>query len=404
MSTDIDRSDAHDDPSDAELDATDGLLSSIATGTVATAGEAPDPVTELLRAASGPAGAGELVGADQFVAAVSSTDTEPRRAGTSPAALVGKAFAAKAAVIAAVTVLGIAGAGAATGVILRVANDSGPQPVVTVDDPDVASTTPDDSPDLGGLTRDPGSAGSNVDPARVRTCAAATDVPGLERLANAATAANSTAADYCRGTGTLADPDRPGTDARTDSSASADDRLATGGRRADPAVPPDRPARNDANGSGSGNGAATPGTPNTNTNANPKAGNGATNGNSNGPANGNSNGNGAATPGTPNTNANPKAGNGATNGNSNGPANGNRADNNGAATPGTPNTNANPKAGNGATNGAEAPAAGGSAAGARSVDRGTGGVRGNDTAPDTSKGGRGGARATVATPASTPPR
>jgi hypothetical protein len=321
MTTDLGRSDAHGTPEDVQLDASDRLLTAIAAGTTSTGTLASDPLTELLRTASGPAGSGELVGEEQFVAAVSTPAEQRRRAGASPAGLVGKAVAAKVAVIAAVTVLGIAGAGAATGVILRVANDDAPQPLVTVDDPDATPPDAEQEWQLDDSTRDRADAGAGADPVRVRTCAAATSPTGLEQLARAASVASTTAADYCRGTGTAADPDRPDEVTGEDGAPTADDpsssespRSGTDTPTAEPGPPSGAGGSSNGNGGGNTNRPDTPGTPNAN--ANPKATNGATNGvgNQGATPNGGGNGNGTTTPGTPNANADPKATNGATNG------------------------------------------------------------------------------------------
>lgn len=326
MSAHLGHADAHDTPSEHELDASDRFLSSIAAGAMPTDAVGPDPLTELLRAASGPAGAGELAGSEQFVAAVSAKETSTRR-GATPAVFVGKAVAAKVAVIAAVTVLGIASAGAATGVILHVANDDAPQPVVTVDDPDASPLeTPVDRLRVDG-SRDARGSGAAADPVRVRTCAAAITPTGLEQLARAAGAASTTTDEYCRGTATIADPDRPEVAA-----SGADESSSTDGPSSRTSPPSDQDGR-----------AADPG---------PPAGAGGS-GNGGGNSSGGNN-SGSGTPGTPNSNANPKSGNGATNGggnaggaNTGSPNGGNQGGN---STPGTPNTNANPKAGDGAAN------------------------------------------------------
>jgi hypothetical protein len=386
MTADPGRDDGDDMPSQTELDATDRVLSSIAVGTRPSDGAEHDGVTQLLLAASGPAGAGELVGSDRFVDAVSSAPTRPHRA-SAPVAFVGKAVAAKAAVIAAVTVLGIAGAGAATGVILHVANDTRPQPVVTVDDPDATSTGRDGNGelDLGDPTFDGTGPGPSIDPARVRTCASATDGPGLAQLAQAATEANTTATDYCRGTGTAADPDRP--DAATPPDAtSSDDRATARDRGADAGAPPATPGPpagggGPANGGGSSNGSnnagsnnkggATPGTPNSNANGN------ATPGTPNPNAAGNNHG--GATPGTPNPNAN---GNAAGNGGHGNGGSGSGTSNGGAAAGGQ-----KANAGNGSPSsvGNGAGSAGGSAADARVLGGATSGG-GGDTAPGAARG------------------
>lgn len=328
--------DARTGADEHELDAADQLLTSIARSTETT--DPPtDAVATLLRSASGPAGPGELAGAGLFARAVSeqaATKADERRRAPRSITLLGRVVAVKAVLVAAVAALGIAGAGAATGAIMHVVNERNADPVVTIDDP-VVGMGPEETGGGAGGSASAGVVERGVAsiPIAERTvaCAAAVDAPGLTALATAASAAGATPTDFCRGTGTSADPevaaDEPSTGAPASGSAPGDD--AAGGRDT---------GKGDSGGNnGNGNNAGGNPTPGSNgaTNGsspqaggNPAPGKGA--GNSNAGGNGSGNGNAAGNP-------NPGGGNG--NGNSGGNPN-----------PGGGNGNVNPAPGKGAGN------------------------------------------------------
>jgi hypothetical protein len=329
--------DAGPTPDQHDLDAADQLLTSIARGTDTT-DPSTDAVATLLRTASGPAGPGELAGAGLFAHRVTeqaaTNADEPRRAPRS-ITLLGRVVAVKAVLVAAFAALGIAGAGAATGAIMHVVNERNADPVVTIDDP-VVGMDPEATGGGAGASSSAGAAerGAASIPVaeRTATCAAAVDAPGLTALATAASAAGATPTDFCRGTGTSADPevaaDEPSDGAPASGAAPGDD--AAGGR---------------GNGNDNGNNAGGNPTPGSNgaTNGsspqaggNPAPGKGA--GNSNAGGNGNAGGNNNAG-GNGNAGPHPNPGGGKGNGNSRGTQN-----------PGGGNGNVNPAPGKGVGN------------------------------------------------------
>ena len=129
---------AESTPSAAELEESERLFADLRSGDLEFTS---DPTVRLLRSARGPATPDELIGADDFaehVAVASGAGITARHAmsgGTVPASwrermrLIGRALAAKAALIAGIGVLGVAGAGAASGVII--ASHQQPEPSTT---------------------------------------------------------------------------------------------------------------------------------------------------------------------------------------------------------------------------------------------------------------------------------
>ena len=105
-------------PSAAELDETDRYLDRLAAGGRRVAADAGGA---LLSSAAAPGEESELAGASAFTAALADSVDERRALADEPRTInvLGRVIAAKVAVIAAVATLGIAGAGAATGVILQ---------------------------------------------------------------------------------------------------------------------------------------------------------------------------------------------------------------------------------------------------------------------------------------------
>jgi uncharacterized membrane protein YgcG len=152
--------DAAEAPSDAELDLTDRFLTDLAAGL--SAGEAQlQPVADLLLAVRAPAAAEELEDRVGFATLVNNLHSPAPVAAAAHARrprtvrhrldLLGRALAAKAAIIAAMTVVGVAGAGAATGLIaVAVSNDP---PPTTAPAPTALDGAPD-APTIGGWTDD----------------------------------------------------------------------------------------------------------------------------------------------------------------------------------------------------------------------------------------------------------
>jgi hypothetical protein len=120
----MDPSDGTAVPSVEDLDATDRLLDAIARGGL----RATDPGIELLSLAAGPANDAEMAGGAGFVAAVAdasrhrhmAAEHRPHRS----ISRVGRVLVAKAAVLASLLAVGVAGAGAVTGVIAYTAHQN----------------------------------------------------------------------------------------------------------------------------------------------------------------------------------------------------------------------------------------------------------------------------------------
>lgn len=120
----MDPSDGAAVPSVVDLDATDRLLDAIARGGV----RATDPGIELLSLAAGPVDDAEVVGAADFVAAVAGASPHrhlvpalgPQRTTTN----VFRVVVAKSALLASLLAVGVAGAGAVTGVIAYTAHQN----------------------------------------------------------------------------------------------------------------------------------------------------------------------------------------------------------------------------------------------------------------------------------------
>lgn len=159
-------------PSAEELDATDRLLDAIARDGV----RAAEPEIELLRLAAGPAADAETEGAAGFAAALADAvghrPVVSERRPSSSISHLGRVLAAKIAVLASLLAVGVAGAGAVTGVIAYTAHhnqapDRLLRPEVTTIEPDATPRAPaDDGRDERGAptptptTADDGAAGA----------------------------------------------------------------------------------------------------------------------------------------------------------------------------------------------------------------------------------------------------
>ena len=187
-------------PSAAELDETDRYLDRLAAGGSARPADAGGA---LLSSAAAPGEEPELAGASAFTAALADSVDERRALADEPRTInvLGRVIAAKVVVIAAVAALGIAGAGAATGVILQ-----------SVDRETPSTTAPDTTDDLvPGASDSEGASGgraasSNDVPSlsvavatqRVAVCEAATTDVGRAELTRTAEELGATPAEFCQ--------------------------------------------------------------------------------------------------------------------------------------------------------------------------------------------------------------
>ena len=187
-------------PSAAELDETDRYLDRLAAGGSARPADAGGA---LLSSAAAPGEEPELAGASAFTAALADSVDERRALADEPRTInvLGRVIAAKVVVIAAVAALGIAGAGAATGVILQ-----------SVDRETPSTTAPEPTDDLvPGASDSEGASGrraasSNDVPnlsvavatQRVAVCEAATTDVGRAELTRTAEELGATPAEFCQ--------------------------------------------------------------------------------------------------------------------------------------------------------------------------------------------------------------
>ncbi len=312
-------------PTDSDLDETDRTLDLLATG---GSPASSTPGTDLLRAAAAPGEDAELAGAGAFSAALADALDERGESATESRAtpltftVMGRVIAAKVAIIAAVATLGIAGAGAATGAVLRAVED-GPPPTSEPVRPDDAAPDAADArstslrSDERTVDGEPALSVAEAT-ARLAVCDAASTDGDATALADAAAAARTTQSEYCTEAAAALEPVRDEGSAMTPTEPAADadepssDTLPTGGGAINgnspnaggtpSADPPGGRGPSGGAGNAGGNSTGNNGTPNTNANAggNSTGDNGTPNSN----ANPNSGGSKAGGNPTPNTNAN----------------------------------------------------------------------------------------------------
>ena len=200
-------------PSTVELDATDHILSELATGRTSPDDMSADPSLALLLAASQDPTEDELRDSVGFAVLAAAAANASRMAQQvvipvveagrpTTASRVRKALAVKVALVLGVVVLGVAGAGAATGIVVAARSDD-PVPTTVTSIAGSADRTGTDDlvGDASDGTRDRSDAQTSrgTDSERAGLCAGATSAPGLLALEHAADFAGPPSQQFCEG-------------------------------------------------------------------------------------------------------------------------------------------------------------------------------------------------------------